>query len=101
MWSIDRPYHENVREIEVRELAAKLSSVLREVEAGERVTVVKDGRPIAELVPAESPEEQRQRMIAEGRITPRLRPLPKSPPPPIKTGRSASAIILAEREEER
>jgi prevent-host-death family protein len=99
--SIDRPYDEQVREIEVRELAANLSSVLREVEAGGRIVVVEDGRPVAELVPAESPEEKRQRMIAAGKITPRRHSLPKNPPPPIKTQRPASAIILAEREEDR
>jgi prevent-host-death family protein len=90
-----------VREIEVRELARQLDSVLREVEAGERVTVVEDGRPIAEFVPSESPEEQWQRMIDEGRITPASRPLPKESPPPIDTGTSASELILAEREEDR
>jgi prevent-host-death family protein len=90
-----------MREIGVRDLKAQLSSVLREVEKGERVRVTSRGRPVAEIVPVESPEEWRQRMIAEGRITPGRRPLPKNPPPPRKTGRSASAIILAEREEER
>lgn len=82
-------------------MKANLSSVLREVEAGERVRVTSRGRPVAELVPAESPDEQWQRMIAEGRITPGRRPLPKNPPPPIDTGTSASELILAEREEER
>jgi prevent-host-death family protein len=92
-----------VREIEVRELAARLSSVLREVEAGERVTVVEEGRPVAELVPP-MPErsEAMKKLIAEGKVTPASRPKSTAPPPrPRKTGRSASAIILAEREEER
>jgi prevent-host-death family protein len=82
-------------------LKAKLGSVLRRVEAGERVRVTRRGRPVADIVPVETPEEQRQRMIAEGRITPGLRPLPKNPPPPIKTSRPASELILAEREEDR
>ncbi len=84
-------------------MAAQLSSVLREVEAGERVKVVEDGQPIAELVPP-IPErsEAMKKLIAEGKVTPASRPKPLTPPPrPRSTGHSASAIILAEREEER
>jgi hypothetical protein len=40
-------------------------------------------------------------MVAEGRITPGERPLPRNPPPPIKADRPASELILAEREEDR
>jgi prevent-host-death family protein len=91
-----------MREIEAGELKAQLDSVLRDVENGERVRVTSNGRPVADIVPAETPDEQWQRMIDEGKITPASRPKPKVPPPqPRKTGRSASAIILAEREEER
>jgi prevent-host-death family protein len=91
-----------MREIEVRELASRLSSVLREVEEGERVKIVEDGRPVAELAPS-APERGRatERAIAEGRATPATRPGPMSPATPRDTGRSASAFILAEREEER
>jgi prevent-host-death family protein len=90
-----------MREIEVGELKAQLDSVIRDVENGERVRVTSNGRPVADIVPAETPDEQWQRMIHEGKITPASGSLPKNPPPPRKTGRSASAIILAEREEER
>jgi prevent-host-death family protein len=82
-------------------LKANLSSVLRRVGEGERVRVIRRGRPVADIVPAELPEDQWQRMVAEGRITPGRRPLPKDPPPPIDTGTSASELILAEREEDR
>jgi prevent-host-death family protein len=83
-------------------LKANLSSVLRDVEGGEHVRVTSRGRPVAEIVPV-MPErsEAMKQLIAEGRVTPASRPMPKNPPPPIKTGRSASAIILAEREEDR
>ncbi|HXR31140.1 MAG TPA: type II toxin-antitoxin system prevent-host-death family antitoxin [Solirubrobacterales bacterium] len=91
-----------MRQIGVTELKANLDSVLREVEDGEHVRIISRGFPVAELVPA-LPErsEGEKKLIAEGRITPATRPLPKNPPPPRDTGRSASAFILAEREEER
>jgi antitoxin (DNA-binding transcriptional repressor) of toxin-antitoxin stability system len=95
------PYHGNVREIEVRELATQLSSVLRVVEAGERVRIVEDGLPVGEFVPVESPDEQWQRLIDEGRITPAAAPPNRNPEPPIDAGGSASDLILAEREEDR
>lgn len=88
-------------EIGVQELKANLSSVLRRVGEGEPVRITRRGRPVAEMVPAESPEERRQRMVEEGRISPASRPFPKDVPPPRDTGRSASAFILAERDEER
>ncbi len=37
--------------VSVRELRNRVSEVLRRVEAGERVTVTVDRRPVAELVP--------------------------------------------------
>lgn len=99
-----------MREIGIGELRAKLSSVIRRVERGERVRVTRRGRAVADVVPVESPEafeplaepgETTKRLTAEGRVTPATRPLPMSPPSPRDTGRSASAFILAEREEER
>lgn len=83
-------------------MKASLSSVLRDVEDGEHVRVTSDGRPVADIVPA-MPErsEAMKKLIAEGRVTPATAPLDRNPPPPHKTGRSASAIILAEREEDR
>jgi prevent-host-death family protein len=39
------------RTVAVRDLKNRLSEVLREVEAGERITVTVDRRPVAELVP--------------------------------------------------
>jgi len=78
-----------MREIGIGELRAKLSSVIKRVEGGERVRVTRRGRPVVDIVPV-SP-----------RVSPATRPLPMSPPAPRDTGRSASAFILAEREEER
>lgn len=93
-----------MREIGVRELKSKLSEVLRAVEDGEEVRVTVRGRPVAEIKPtAESRAEKRLReLIAEGRVTPASKPLPKGPPPPRVRGKgSGTAMILADREEER
>ncbi len=91
-----------MREIGVRDLKAQLSSVLRDVEEGERVTVTSRGRPVAEIVPVMlERSEAMKKLIAEGKVTPATGSIPKNPPPPRKTGRSASAVILAERDEER
>lgn len=83
-------------------MKAQLSRVLRDVEKGERVRVTSRGRPVADIVPV-APERGQglEKLIAEGKVTPAAGSIPKNPPPPRKTGRSASAVILAEREEER
>lgn len=94
-----------MREIGVRELKANLSSVIRQVEEGEQVRVTVRGRPAVDLVPVGAPQrysEGMRKLIAEGKVTPASRPLPlPKAAPPIKSDVSASAIILAEREEGR
>jgi len=92
-----------MREIGVRDLKANLSSVLRRVGEGERVRITRRGRYVADLLPPETDpaEMQMRKLIAEGRVTPASKPLDRNPPPPIDTGTSASALILAEREEDR
>jgi prevent-host-death family protein len=90
-------------EIGVRELKARLSSMLRKVEEGEQIKVTVRGRHIADIVPAGSPrsDDQLRALVAAGKVTPAARPRPRHAPRPLRTGRSASAIILAERDEER
>jgi prevent-host-death family protein len=93
-----------MREIGVRELKANLSSVIRQVEAGEEVRVTVRGRPVADLVPVGGPRrysEGMRKLIAEGKVTPASRPLPLPKAKPRFTGKSATAIVLAEREEGR
>lgn len=88
----------------MRELKATLSKVLREVEAGEQVRVTRRGRPVADLVPAQAPQRYgpaMRKLTAEGRVTPARRPLPLPKASPRNTGGSASALIIAEREEGR
>jgi len=60
---------------------------------------VRERRKAAEF--SDRQDERNAKLIAEGRVTPASRPLPMNPPSPRNTGRSASAFILAEREEER
>jgi prevent-host-death family protein len=62
-------YKYNMRSIGIRELRQNASVHLREVEAGETITVTDRGRPIAQLVPIR-PQSARERLIAEGRLKP-------------------------------
>jgi prevent-host-death family protein len=92
-----------MREIGVRELKASLSEVLRGVERGEQVRVTLRGRAVADLVPTDVPrrDERMRALVAEGRITPAARPRPRRAPRLAVTARSASAIVLADRTDER
>ena len=92
-----------MREIGVRDLKSGLSSVLRDVGHGEQVRVTVRGRPVADIVPVGISREDRRlrELVAEGKVSPPTRPLPSSPPKLLEGSRSPSAIVLAEREEER
>jgi prevent-host-death family protein len=89
-------------EIGVRELKSKLSSVLRRVDEGEQIRVTMRGRAVAEIVPAGSRLgiDRLRALVAEGKVTPASHSRPLRPARPLDTGRSASAIILTERDEE-
>jgi prevent-host-death family protein len=92
-----------MREIGVRELKASLSSVLNQVGEGEQIRVTVRGRPVADIVPAGSrrTDERMRALVADGRVTPAARPRPRHTPRPLNSGHSASAIVLAERNDER
>ena len=92
-----------MQEIGVRELKASLSSMLRRVEEGEQIKVTVRGRHVADLVPAGSrrSNERLRNLVAEGKVTPAARSRPRRVPRPLATGRSASALVLAERDDER
>jgi prevent-host-death family protein len=79
----------------VRALRDSLSKYLDEVKAGKTVTVTEHGKPIARIVPIEemSPLE---RLIAEGRARPPLKPkgrLPKL----IKATGTVSDLVADQR----
>jgi prevent-host-death family protein len=92
-----------MREIGVRELKTNLSSVLHEVDEGEQIRVTVRGRPVADIVPlgARRRDERLRKLVAAGRITPAVQARPQRSPRPLSTGRSASAIVLADRDDER
>lgn len=92
-----------MREVGVRELKASLSEMLRLAGRGERVRVTVHGRPVADIVaPGAVPGDDRLRaLVAEGRLVPPARPRPKRDPPLIRTSRSASGLVLDERDAER
>ena len=96
-----------MREIGVRELKAKLSEILRSIEAGESVRVTSHGKPMADIVPPrkQTYDERMDELAAQGLVTRRKRkgPLPPAPPriklPPGTM--SGSDQIIADREAER
>ena len=92
-----------MREIGIRELKGSLSSVLHRVDEGEQIRVTRRGRAIADIVPTGShrAEEGLRELVADGRVTPASRARPRRPARPLDAGRSASEIVLAERDAER
>jgi len=96
-----------MREVGIRELKAKLSEVLRAVQAGESIRITNHGRPVADMVPPrrQSYDERMDELAALGLVTRRRNkgPLPPAPPrvslPPGT--RSASDQVIADREAER
>jgi prevent-host-death family protein len=92
-----------MREIGVRELKATLSQTLRAVARGQQVRVTLRGRPLADIVPAGASAEDDvlRRLVAQGRLVAPARAQPTRAPRPVKSNRSASGLVLAEREAER
>ena len=92
-----------MREIGVRELKASLSRTLRAVARGDRVRVTVRGEPVADLVPAGTSEadDGLRGLVSAGRLTPSTRPRPERPPQLVRANRSATEVVLAERDAER
>lgn len=91
-----------MREIGVRELRESLADVLRAVEAGEHVRVTSRGKALADIVPAGSParDARLEQLISDGRIVPPSRGQPAKAPRMAKSDRRASAVVLADRDQE-
>jgi prevent-host-death family protein len=92
-----------MREIGVRELKQSLSKTLQAVGRGEQVRVTIRGRPVADIVPAGATagNDRLRELVAQGRVTPPARVRPRRPPRLAKTRRSASSLVLSERDAER
>ncbi|MEJ7824337.1 MAG: type II toxin-antitoxin system prevent-host-death family antitoxin [Solirubrobacteraceae bacterium] len=92
-----------MREIGVRELKGSLSETLRAVGRGEQVRVTVRGRPVADIVPAgaRAGDDPLRTLVSEGRLVPPARARPRRAPTPATARRSASELVIAEREAER
>jgi prevent-host-death family protein len=92
-----------MREIGVRELKRSLSETLRAVGRGEHVRVTLRGRPLADIVPASAAavDDRLRELIASGRLVPPARARPGRAPRLAKGTRTASSLVLSEREAER
>jgi len=92
-----------MREVGVRELKQSLSETLRAVAEGEQVRVTVRGRPVADIVPARSSAEgdRLRELVANGRLVAPSRARPMRAPRLAKVRRSASSLVLAERDAER
>jgi prevent-host-death family protein len=92
-----------MREIGVRELKATLSQTLRAVARGQQVRVTLRGRPLADIVPAgaSAKDDRLRQLVAQGRLVAPGSARPTLAPQPVKSDRSASGLVLAEREAER
>lgn len=64
-------------EVGVRELRNQLRRWLDAIEQGDEITITERGRPVARLIGVSGPS-MRERLIAEGVITPAKRPRRRS-----------------------
>jgi prevent-host-death family protein len=92
-----------MREIGVRELKQSLSETLRAVGRGQQVRVTVRGKAVADIVPAGAAaiDDPLRGLVAEGRLAAPSRARPRRAPRLAKSRRSASSLVLADREAER
>lgn len=92
-----------MREIGVRALKQSLSETLRAVGRGEQVRVTIRGKAVADIVPAGAAamDDPLRELVAAGRLVAPSRARPVRAPRLAKSRRSASALVLAERDAER
>jgi prevent-host-death family protein len=89
-----------VETVGVRELKSRLSSYLKLVRAGARVTVTERGRAIATISPVDLPAEVQwaHALVVAGRARwSGGKPAGSRHPGPTVTGRSVSAAVLEDR----
>ena len=84
--------------IGIKELRDTLTRTIRRVEAGDRVEITRDGKPVALIVPV--PPDPLSRLVAEGHARPALRPFrPRVPATAWPLDRSSAEIISEGRED--
>jgi prevent-host-death family protein len=81
--------------VSVRALRDGLSRHLAEVRKGHTVTVTDHGRPIARIVPVETPTAL-ERLVAEGRVHPAKR-RKRSAPQPVPASGTVSDLVADQR----
>ena len=82
-------------EVGVRALRDGLSRHLAEVRNGHTVTVTDHGRPIARIVPVETPTAL-ERLVAEGRVRPAKR-RKHAAPQPVPASGTVSDLVAEQR----
>ena len=93
--------------VNVADLKARLSAVLRKVKAGQEMIVTERGVPVARIVPLARDEDhaRRRSLAGEGALRPgrgRARKMLLAPPPgPRASGAAVLAALLEERREGR
>ena len=80
-----------------------LSEVLRAVGRGEHVRVTSRGKALADIVPAgeAAVDERLRQLVLKGRVVLPARARPTRAPQLAKSDRSATAVVLADRESQR
>lgn len=81
------------RKVPVRELNQHTSAVLAEVAKGVAVTITKDGRPLARLVPVTAGSPTLDRMVSEGRA----QAATVTDPIPMPPGNSDETLDVGQR----
>lgn len=92
-------------EIGIRELKDRLSEILHLANAGEKITITRNGRPLCEISPTEVTQLNRpkylSKAIEEGWLTPaktyKLQAI--TPIKPRKTGKSTTQLLRESRAE--
>lgn len=92
-----------MREMGVRELKQTLSETLRRVARGEAIRVTSRGRALADIVPAGAPpgDERLRQLIIDRRLVPPSQGRPAQAPSLVTSSRSATELVLSDRDEER
>ena len=83
----------------IRELRQNLSVYLRRIHSGERFEVTERGRPVALLVPLDDALSPLEKLVASGRARMPEGDLRDLPPPAGEPTATASAAVLADRED--